>query len=147
MTLSNLKYVGDIQRRLEKLGRDGVAYRLASGASPAAVLAAERRLGQSLPGPVSAFYAAYDGLLVEDPAFEIFGVAGVERKGDLLLFCRCDRTKYIGFDAAAVNEAGQWSIVSADTRYRVTYTIQSFLATVMWSWIVKRRSIWQPCSD
>jgi hypothetical protein len=124
------------------MGCDGLQYRLGNGASPDRIAAAEARLAVHLPGPVRQFYAAFDGLCVDEPPFEILRLADIERHVDLLVFCWCDGGHRLAFDTSSINNAGQWFIVNADTGYRVTYTMASFWTTRMWTWIGRRVPIW-----
>jgi hypothetical protein len=135
-------YLDQIPRRLETLSRDGLGYNIAPGASPEALQATEIRLGVRFPDQVCLFYSAFDGFEVNEPAFRVLPLAEMERDGELLEFCRCDRIHRLAFDTSEINEAGQWFIVDAETGYRVTFTMASFWSVRMWSWIVLRRPIW-----
>ena len=131
-----------VQRRFETLGRRGLAYRIAPGASAEAIGAAERRLGVTFPEQVRRFYAAFDGIEILDPPFKLYALDEFEPEGSLLAFCRCDQVHRLAFDTGRVNEAGQWFIVNAGTGYRVTHTMASFWSIRMWSWIELGRPIW-----
>ncbi|HLJ88966.1 MAG TPA: hypothetical protein VKZ53_19255 [Candidatus Angelobacter sp.] len=103
---------------------------------------AEAHLAVEFPEQVARFWLAFDGLEVLDPPFKILPLSEMKRNGELLTFCYCDRTAEISFDVRAHNQAAQWSIVNASTRYVVTFTLASFWSTHLWSWILKRRTFW-----
>ena len=135
-------HLDQISRRLEKLRRQGVEYRLGPGAPAAAIDAAEARLGVTFPQQVRRFYSANDGLEVADPAFKIFALSELARDGALIEFSRCDHIHRLAFDTSQLNERDQWFIVNADTGYRITFTMASFWSVRMWSWIELGRPIW-----
>lgn len=134
--------VDQIRRRFDSLGRKGLVYRLAPGATLEEIRTSEVRLGVEFPEQVASFWKAFNGLEVSDPAFEVFSLSETKRDGGLLIFCSCNRKVRIAFDVVAPNQAGQWSVVNADTRYRITQTMASFWSVHMWSWIIKHRPIW-----
>lgn len=131
-----------ITRRFEKLGQQGLEYRIYPGASAEVIDAAERRLGATFPEQVRRFYGAFDGIEVLDPPFKLYALGELEREGSLLEFCLCDRVHRLAFDTSGINDAGQWFIVNGETGYRITYTMASFWSIRMWSWIELGRPIW-----
>jgi hypothetical protein len=135
-------HLEQIQRRFEALGRDGLKYRLAPGASSGAIDAAEQRLAVTFPEQVRRFYESYDGIEVLDPPFKLYALDELERAGPLLEFCLCDCVHRLAFDTSEINNAGQWFIVNAETNYRITYTMSSFWSIRMWTWIALGRPIW-----
>jgi len=120
----------------------GTVYRLNTGASETELRQTEHRLLLELPAPVRAFWTSINGLIVEDPPFEMLPLSQFSVDGGLLVFARCSHNVRIAFDTRTKNEAGQWSIVNADTLYQITYTMASFWSAHMWTWLVKRRPIW-----
>jgi hypothetical protein len=135
-------HLDQLVRRFDSLAREGLVYRLASGAGPGVLQESEARLALNFPEPVAAFWSAFDGLEVADPPFKILPLCELKREGKLMVFCLCDRLVPIAFDVSAINPAGQWTILNAKTGYLITYTMASFWAVHMWSWIAKRRPIW-----
>ncbi len=135
-------HLPQIRKRLDSLANQGISYRLAPGATSEAIKEAEFRLGIRFPGQVTAFWMAFDGLEVDAPPFKILSLSQLQREGDLIVFCICDREIRIAFNVQASNQAGQWSIVTAETGYCITLTMASFWSVHMWSWIVKHRPIW-----
>lgn len=139
--------LSQIPQRFEGLGREGLVYRIAPGASPGALAAAESRLGLALPPQVRQFYSAFYGIEIVDPPFKLYAIADANLQGPLLEFCVCGHVHRLAFDTSSINAAGQWFIVNAATRYRITYTMASLWSIRMWSWIEKRRPIWYDVHD
>lgn len=135
-------HLDQIVRRLASLAHQGLVYRLAPGAASGVLQEAEGRLSVKFPEQVAAFWSAFDGLEVDDPPFKILSVRGMKREGDLVIFGVCDRTVRVAFDVSGTNNAGQWSILNAETGYCITFTMASFWSVHMWSWIVKHRPFW-----
>jgi hypothetical protein len=138
----SVMHLDHLSRRFEKLAREGLEYGIAPGASGIAIDASESRLGATFPAQVRLFFEHCDGIEVPEPAFKLYSLAELERNGALLDFCLCDHVHRLAFDTREINEAGQWFIVNPVTGYRVTYTMASFWSIQMWSWIEKRRPIW-----
>ena len=135
-------HLDHIQRRFEKLGQQGLEYRIAPAASTEAIDAAEHRLGVTFPEQVRRFYSAFDGIEVLDPPFKLYALEEMAREGSLLEFCLCDHVHRLAFETGQINHAGQWFIVNAETGYRITFTMASFWSIRMWSWIELGRPIW-----
>lgn len=136
-----------IRRRFDSLASSGLVYRLAPGATLEDIQTTEARLGLEFPEQIVSFWKAFNGLEVKDPPFKIMSLPEMNREAGLLTFSLCDRTVRMAFDVRERNQAGQWSIVNADTNYRVTLTMASFWSVHMWSWIIKRRPIWCDVHD
>lgn len=135
-------HLNQIARRFESLTYKGLAYRLAPGAALGVLQEAETRLSVKFPEQVIAFWSAFDGLEVDNPSFKILSLRELKREGELLVFAICDKTVRIAFDVSATNNAGQWSILNAETGYCITFTMASLWSVHMWSWIVKHRPFW-----
>ena len=119
-------------------------YSLASPASDEEVARGEQKLCLSFPAQVRLFYRSYNGLRVEEPHLEVFPVERLTLfMPNRLHFATINGSEHLYFDVSRINEAEQWDIVAADD-YRVTLTMASFWSTRMWSWIEKKRPIWQP---
>jgi len=131
--------IDQISARLHSLGDAGV---VGAPATPDLLAEVESRVGLALPQPVRAFWQAFDGIEVVDPPFQIHQLANLTYSGSLLTFCRCNHEHSLAF-RTVVNEAGEWSIVNAETAFTVTMTMASFAVTRMWSWLLQRRPIWQ----
>ena len=135
-------HLNQIVQRLESHVSEGLVYRLASGATLEKIRETESRIGLNLPEQVVSFWRSFDGLEVNDPQFRILSLSEMMLEKRFLIFCNCNLTVRLAFDISAKNQAGQWSIVNADTNYLVTLTMASFWSIHMWSWIIKRRPIW-----
>ncbi|MGE6761871.1 SMI1/KNR4 family protein [Corallococcus interemptor] len=117
--------------------------RFSPGATPEAIDACERRLGVTFPANVRRFYAVHDGLRVEAPSLVIRPLdALVLAPGGLLPFASFDHEHTVAFAVDAVNEAGEWSIVSAETGFQVTLTMASFWSNKVFAWVKNQRRIW-----
>jgi hypothetical protein len=118
-------------------------YSLGSPASDSNLADAEQRLGAQFPKPVRSFYQHYNGLHVDDPRLEIFAVAEITSSSHgLLHFATLDGDRDLHFNTSKLNAAEQWAIVTTDG-FCVTLSMASFWSNRMWSWIEKRRPIWQ----
>jgi hypothetical protein len=117
-------------------------YRLNPRACESDLREAELRLGLELPAQVRTLWAEVNGLTVDDPLLRLLPLSEFTVQAGLLMFAECDGTVQIAFDTNSINEAGQWSIVNADTGYRITYTVASFWSVHMWNWLLKRRPFW-----
>lgn len=135
-------HLNQIAHRFGSLSQKGVVSRLASGASLQLIRETEERLGVKFPEQVASFWRFFDGLEVDAPPFKILSLSEMKREGKLVVFGVCDRLNRIAFDVGGANEAGQWSILNAETGYCITLTMASFWSVHMWSWIVKHRPIW-----
>ncbi len=119
-------------------------YSLADPASDEQVRRGEQELGLSFPAQVRLFYRSYNGLRVEEPHLEVLPIERLSLPlPNRLHFATLDGSERLYFDVSHTNEAEQWDIVTADG-FRVTLTMASFWSTRMWSWIEKKRPIWQP---
>jgi hypothetical protein len=134
--------IEQVSARLSELVANGLPIRIAPGAEPADLDRTEKRLGLTLPAQVVTFWKAFDGIRVDDPPFLLLPHSDFVVEDGLILFGRCDNSVPLAFDTRSPNEAGQWSIVNADSGYRITFTMASFWSAHMWTWIVKRRPIW-----
>ena len=116
---------------------------LASPASEAEIMEAERRLGVSFPAQVKSFYQHYNGLSVDDPQLEVLPIERIDFASPKLLhFATLDGRHNLYFDVSKMNDADQWDIVNTDG-FPVTVTMASFWTNRMWAWIDKRRAIWK----
>ena len=120
-----------------------INYSLAGPASDTAIEETEQRLSVSFPQPVRSFYQHYNGLRVDDPELEILPLEQMLfSSSNLLRFARVNGDPYLHFDTSAMNNAGQWNIVTTGG-FCVTLSMASFWSNRMWTWIEKRRAIWQ----
>jgi len=119
-------------------------YSLANPASDEDIARGEQKFGLSFPAQVRLFYRSYNGLRVEEPHLEVLSVERLSvSMPNRLHFATLNGSEHLYFDVSHSNEAEQWDIVAADD-YRVTLTMASFWSIRMWSWIEKKRPIWQP---
>jgi hypothetical protein len=122
----------------------GLRVTLRTGAAEDTLNAAEDRIGHRFPAQVRAFYSQFDGLIVDDPPFEILPVDDLSLDDQSRIhFATADRIHLICFDCSSVNEAEQWDIVDADTGNHITYTMASFWSNKMWKWIDRRLEFWR----
>ncbi len=134
--------LNQVLQRFKTLAETGLVYRVNAGASDAELQETEERLLVQLPTQVRSFWTAMDGVVVDDPAFEVLPLSDFTLDRGLLIFVTCNNEVQIAFDTSSKNVAGQWSIVNAGTGYRITYTMASFWSAHMWTWVAKRRPIW-----
>ena len=74
----NLEY---FETNLNKLGLD---YKLHSGASELEIQDAQIRLEVSFPSKVYSFYKNINGLIVNEPKLEVYGLNNVKRRAKLI---------------------------------------------------------------
>lgn len=134
--------IDQIRRRFDRLVSTGVECRIREGATLASIRITEERLQVRFPEPVVEVWSAINGIEVTDPRLVIYPVEGFVMEAGRLVFAECDGGVRLAFDATMRNEAGQWSIVNAETGYLITYTLGSFYCTRIWTWLIKRRPIW-----
>ena len=96
-------HLDQIPRRLQKLAREGLEYRIGPASSPEAIDAAEARLGVTFPSQVRQFYGAINGIEVVEPPFRLYPLTEVDREGAFLKFCLCDHVHQLAFDTRALN--------------------------------------------
>ncbi|WP_223645482.1 hypothetical protein [Corallococcus sp. EGB] len=48
----------------------------------------------------------------------------------------------LAFNVEAVNEAGAWDIVSAETGFQDTLTMAGFWSNKVFAWVMRQRRIW-----
>lgn len=132
-------------KQFEKQSEEyGLIYELGPPATAADIAAAERRLGVSFPEPVVRFFSSCDGLQVVEPHLKINALDQLKFIGDRLIhLATFDKEHRLAFDVSEVNQADQWSIVNADTGYRVTFSMASFWTNKVWAWIDRRRTVWE----
>lgn len=130
----------DIELNFQKLG---LGYRIFKGVDNAELRFHESRLGIVFPDQVKLFYQANNGISVTNPPFEIFDIGSMLRDKSLIAFCKLNGVQTLSFDVSSLNDAGQWSIVNAETGYEVTKTMASFWANKMMAWLRKEREVWK----
>ena len=118
-------------------------YSLTSPASENEIMETEQRLGVSFPAQVKSFYQHCNGLHVDDPQLEILPIERLDFSfPQHLHFATLDSNHRLYFNVSKMNDADQWDIVTADG-FLVTVTMASFWSNRMWTWIEKRRPIWE----
>lgn len=132
---------GNLERRASR----GAEIELGGPASSSALDELARRLAVPVPQSVVLFYSHHDGIRVKEPHLEVLPVERLVRNPDgLAPFCRLDHEQELAFSTEALNEAGEWSIVSVRDGFLVTLTMASFWSNKMLAWIDGRRRIWAP---
>ncbi len=102
----------------------------------------ECAIGVALPDKVRAFYLVANGLGIEQPAFELYSLKKIERRSEILVFAEFDNRHKIGFDTRSTNVAGQWDILSIDSRFVLTHTMESFVFNKIPAWVDRGRMVW-----
>lgn len=134
--------VEQVVARFKTLNSKGVVCFLNGGENLENIRQIERKLDVQFPDSVTQFWGTINGLEVTDPQLSLFPLSRMSFDDNLLIFGICNGTVRLAFNTTMKNVAGEWSIVNAETRYRITYTMQSFWSIHIWTWIVKRRPIW-----
>ena len=134
--------IEQVRRRFETLSLKGIECRLNVGATLSDVHHIEQRLKIQFPEPLVQFWTSINGVEVAEPRLVIYPLASFVMNSGLLIFAECNGGVRLAFDTSERNEADQWSILNADTGYRVTYTLGSFCCIHGWTWLLKRRPIW-----
>lgn len=130
---------------IRNLDRRALGYTIGTAAAETDILEAERRLGVVLPSQVRMLYQHFDGLSVEHPALQILALSQLTfLASDLLHFATFDKRYPVCFDTAGLNSAHQWSIVDAQSRQRITFTVASFWSNKIWKWLDAGQNIWLP---
>ncbi len=133
-------HLDQVRKRFTAL--TSTVYLLNAGACETELRETENRLSLQFPAPVRTFWTFMNGLSVDDPPFEVLPLSKFSVDAGALVFARCNAEVRVAFDTRVANEAGEWSVINADTGYRITYTMASFWSVHMWTWILKRRPIW-----
>jgi len=134
--------IDQIRKRFESLASMGVECHIGAGATLADIRHVEERLQIQFPDPIIEVWSAMDGVEVTDPRLVIYPLERFVMAAGLLLFAECDAAVLLAFDTTTRNVANQWSVVSADTGFRITYKLGSFCCTRIWTWLNKRQPIW-----
>lgn len=138
-------HISDIANHLARRRRErGLKFTLGPPADQELVAFTEHRLGVHFPAQVHVFYSHYNGLKIDEPRIEILSLDELKFIGpNLLHFVTIDHDHQLSFDTSHLNEAGQWSILTNESGYRVTYTMASFWSNKIWNWVDKNRPIWR----
>ncbi|NOK11448.1 SMI1/KNR4 family protein [Corallococcus exercitus] len=136
--------IEEFRPALEKAAsRIGMEIHFGPGATQEALDACEQRLGVTFPVSVRRFYAAHDGLRVEAPSLVIRPLEElVLAPGGRLPFADFDFQHTVAFAMGAVNAAGEWDLVNAETGFQVTLTMASFWSNKVFAWVMRQRRIW-----
>jgi hypothetical protein len=134
---------------LNRLGRRaelaGLRLDVGQPASPTAIAAAAARLGVSFPPEVATIYSHADGLTIEDPDLEVLPIERLAFVApNRLHFATAGGRHRLCFDTSALNAAGQWTVVAAESGYEVTQSLGSFWSNKIWKWLDQRRAFWTP---
>ncbi len=111
-------------------------------ASPEALRALAERLGGPLPWQVELFWAAHDGLVIQEPALCVLSCDRWAQALGFVHFATIDGQHRLGFDTRSRNVADEWNIVHIDTGFLVTLTMASFWSNKVLAWVDTRRCIW-----
>jgi hypothetical protein len=75
------------------------------------------------PEQVKWFFQACNGLRVIEPAISVMPLSDLKiGPNSTIEFAVIDNQHILSFDAARINEAGQWSIINSETGFVVTKT-------------------------
>jgi hypothetical protein len=103
----------------------------------------EKKIGVKFPEQVKWFFQACNGLRVIEPAISVKPLSDLKiGQNSTIEFAVFDNQHILSFDAARINEAGQWSIVNSETGFVVTKTMASFWSNKIFAWLDNRRTIW-----
>ena len=133
----NLEY---FETNLNKLGLD---YKLHSGASELEIQDAQIRLEVSFPSKVYSFYKNINGLIVNEPKLEVYGLNNVKRFGSNVVFASFNGIHQIAMDVSKLNEAEQWNIINHNTGFIITLSMASFWSNKIWAWLRNNREVWE----
>ena len=130
--------------RFEKLSESlGFNYSLGEPTSESDVSQTAENLGVSFPAQVSLFYRHFNGLRVENPQIEVLPIEQLAFVfPNRLHFVTLDENRKLFFDTSHFNDAEQWDVVTEDG-FCVTLTMASFWSNKIWSWLERRRAIWE----
>ncbi|GMU10147.1 SMI1/KNR4 family protein [Corallococcus caeni] len=136
--------IEEFRPALEKAAsRTGMEVRFGPGATQEDLDACERRLGVTFPANVRRFYEAHDGLRVEAPSLVIRPLEElVLAPGGRVSFADFDFQHTVAFAVDAVNAAGEWDLVNAETGFQVTLTMASFWSNKVFAWVIRQRRVW-----
>lgn len=137
-------HLPDFQREFVKRAeRSGLSYDLWPAATAEQLLVTERRLEVVFHEQIRRFYMFCNGFVARNPHFEVLPLEDLEFiQPNLIHFCTIDHCHRLCFDTSALNEAGQWFVVNAETGFRVTHTMASIWSNKVWAWIDWGRTVW-----
>ncbi|MBL1214984.1 MAG: SMI1/KNR4 family protein [Ignavibacteriae bacterium] len=78
------------------------------------------------PEQVREFYTNYNGMKVQEPAFEIYSLNKLRILDNYLIFAKFNNEHEVAFDISKINQADQWNIMNIENGYCVTLTMASF---------------------
>ncbi|MEP0368789.1 MAG: hypothetical protein ABJN36_11620 [Cyclobacteriaceae bacterium] len=100
-------------------------------------------LGVEIPENVSEFFQHFNGLTTQNPDLEILRIERWEMIDNGKLKFATINGINICFDCSRTNQAGQWTILNAETNYELTLTMSSFWSNKIWHWIRTGKEIWK----
>ena len=129
----------NIKINLDKLNS---TYFINAGVTREDIAEAESKLGLEFPKEVVSLYQSFNGLSVEKPMLKIHCIKDLANSAGLIEFAVFNGSEPVAFNSSKINQAGQWSIVNADTGFEITLTLASFLTNKVWAWLHRGREIW-----
>jgi hypothetical protein len=123
--------------------RDNLQVEIGLPATSDQITEVEKKIGVKFPEQVKWFFQACNGLRVIEPAISVKSLSDLKIGQNFTIeFTVIDNQHILSFDAARINEAGQWSIVNSETGFVVTKTMASFWSNKIFAWLDNRRTIW-----
>ena len=121
----------------------GLGYALGMPASNEQISCAESKLKVKFPEQVKLFYKMYNGITIDNPHLVVYPLENlVIDNNSIIHFARINHTCELGLDAAKMNEANQWNIITISDGFLITLTFASFWSNKIWAWIDNQRAIW-----
>lgn len=102
-----------------------------------------KQIGVEIPENVRQFFTHFNGLTTKKPDLEIYSIEHWEMITDGKLKFATINGINICFDCSRTNQAGQWTILNAETNYELTLTMSSFWSNKIWHWIRTGKEIWK----
>ncbi|MDP4202512.1 MAG: SMI1/KNR4 family protein [Bacteroidota bacterium] len=137
-------YIENFIQQLDKLEqtRKGFRYTLGKALQVDDFKSIEEKLEISIPNKIKDFYLVANGLITNNPEFEIIAIDSWVVKSDSIHFATFDQINKIYFNISEINQAGEWTIYNLQDNYEITLTISSFWSNKIWQWIIKNKKIW-----
>lgn len=137
-------YIEDFIQQLDKLKQNKKEFRYTLGKNLQVddFNSIEKKLKITIPDKIKDFYLVANGLITNNPEFEIVTIDSWEVNSEYIHFATFDQIHKIHFRISEVNQAGEWTICNLADSYEITLTISSFWSNKIWQWIMKNKKIW-----
>ncbi|MFZ4740084.1 MAG: hypothetical protein ACOYLE_02850 [Bacteroidales bacterium] len=137
-------HIDNFIKRLEKtrLSKEKFDFKLGKGLLLNDFIAIEKNLNITIPDRIKDFYLVANGLKTKNPDFEILEIDSWVIDSGLIYFATFDTLNKVYFDISKLNQADEWTILTAKDNYVMTLTISSFWSNKIWHWIEQEKMIW-----